>query len=48
MTSGSLSMDFDNDRWPDIYVACDSMPSLLYHNNRNGAFSEKELERGVP
>ncbi len=31
--------DFDNDGWPDIYVANDNMPSYLYHNNRDGTFS---------
>src|SRR5437879_4942414 len=27
------TFDFDDDGWPDIYVACDSMPSILYRNN---------------
>jgi enediyne biosynthesis protein E4 len=39
--------DFDNDSWPDIYVACDSTPSLLFHNNRDGTFTEQGLENGV-
>src|SRR4051794_16666236 len=39
--------DFDNDGWPDIYVACDSTPSLLFHNNHDGTFTEQGLERGV-
>jgi len=38
--------DFDNDGWPDIYVACDSTNSLLYMNNRDGTFREEGLERG--
>src|SRR5262249_3036107 len=33
--------DFDNDGWPDIYVACDSTPSLFFHNNHDGTFSEQ-------
>src|SRR5437773_7668603 len=37
---GAASADFDNDGWPDIYVACDSAPSLLYRNNRDGSFRE--------
>ncbi len=39
--------DFDNDGWPDIYVACDSTRSLLFLNNHDGTFSERGLERGV-
>jgi hypothetical protein len=39
--------DFDNDGWPDIYIACDSTPSLLFINNRDGTFSEQGIERGV-
>jgi hypothetical protein len=36
----SLTADFDHDRWPDIYVACDSTPNLLFHNNQDGTFAE--------
>jgi len=43
----AVAADFDNDGWPDIYVACDSTPSLLFRNNRDGTFSEEGLERGV-
>jgi hypothetical protein len=39
--------DFDNDGWPDIYVACDSTPSLLFRNNHNGTFTEQGLDDGV-
>ncbi len=39
--------DFDNDGWPDIYVACDSTPSLLFRNNHDGTFTEEGLDRGV-
>jgi len=39
--------DFDNDGWPDIYVACDSTPSFLFLNNRDGSFREEGLIRGV-
>src|SRR5581483_6897996 len=42
-----VSADFDNDGWPDIYVACDSTPSLLFLNNHDGTFTEQGLERGV-
>jgi hypothetical protein len=37
---GAASADFDNDGWPDIYVACDEARSLLYHNNHDGTFTE--------
>ena len=43
----AVAADFDNDGWPDIYVACDSTPSLLFRNNHDGTFSEEGLERGV-
>jgi enediyne biosynthesis protein E4 len=31
--------DYDNDGWPDVYVANDTMESYLYHNNRDGTFT---------
>jgi enediyne biosynthesis protein E4 len=43
---GAVAADFDNDGWPDIYVACDSAPSLLYHNNRDGTFREVAVPAG--
>ncbi|HKV61359.1 MAG TPA: CRTAC1 family protein [Candidatus Acidoferrum sp.] len=43
----ALTGDFDNDGWPDIFVACDSTPSLLFHNNHNGTFSEIGVSSGV-
>ncbi len=39
--------DFDNDDFPDLYVACDSTPSLLYHNQKNGTFRDIGLVAGV-
>ena len=42
----AVAADFDNDGWPDIYVACDTAPSLLYHNNHNGTFSEVGVPAG--
>lgn len=44
---GVVAADFDNDGWPDIYVACDMTPSLLYHNLHNGTFEERGAEAGV-
>jgi hypothetical protein len=42
-----LVFDYDNDRWPDVYVSNDSSASLLFHNNGNGTFKEVGLEAGV-
>jgi len=39
--------DFDNDGWPDIYMACDSTPSILYHNNHDGTFTDVAGMSGV-
>jgi enediyne biosynthesis protein E4 len=43
----ATSADFDGDGWPDIYVACDTSPSLLFRNNRDGTFTERGLEAGL-
>jgi len=43
----AVSYDFDNDSWPDIYVAVDSEPSLLFHNNHDGTFEEMAGVAGV-
>jgi hypothetical protein len=43
----AVSADFNNDGWPDIYVACDSTPSFLFRNNHDGTFTESGLDSGV-
>jgi hypothetical protein len=43
---GVLTGDFDNDGWPDIYVANDSTASALYQNKRNGKFVDIAMEAG--
>jgi hypothetical protein len=42
-----VASDVDNDGYPDLYVACDSTPSLLYMNRRDGTFEESGLLAGV-
>ncbi|MGA7107227.1 MAG: CRTAC1 family protein [Terracidiphilus sp.] len=42
-----VAADFDEDGWPDIFVACDSTPSLLFMNNGDGTFREEGVTRGV-
>ncbi|MDQ3802606.1 MAG: CRTAC1 family protein [Acidobacteriota bacterium] len=44
---GVLVADFDNDGWPDVYVANDSAPAALYHNNRDGTFTDIGIEAGA-
>jgi hypothetical protein len=42
-----LSIDVDEDGWPDIFVTCDSTPSFLLMNNHDGTFREEALFRGL-
>jgi enediyne biosynthesis protein E4 len=49
-TSKSLGvtvLDYNNDGWPDIFVANDTQPNKLYRNNRNGTFTEEGMASGV-
>ena len=41
------TLDYNDDGWPDIYVACDSTPSILYRNNRDGTFTDVGVDTGV-
>ncbi len=43
----AVAADFDNDGWPNIFVACDSTPSFYFRNQRDGTFAEEALPRGV-
>ena len=43
---GVLTADFDNDGWPDVYVADDSTASALYQNKKNGKFQDIAIEAG--
>ncbi len=42
----AVSYDLDNDGWPDIYVAVDSQPSILFKNNHDGTFTDIAVETG--
>lgn len=39
--------DYDNDGWPDLFVANDAGPNYLYQNKRNGTFEEVGMLSGV-
>ncbi|MBK5291660.1 MAG: CRTAC1 family protein [Acidobacteriia bacterium] len=44
---GIAVLDYDNDGWPDLFVANDTQPNQLFHNLRNGAFKEEGMMAGV-
>ena len=44
----AVASDFDDDGYPDLFVACDSTPSLLYHNQKNGTFEEIGVAAELP
>jgi len=49
-TSKSLGvaiLDYDNDGWPDLFVANDTQPNKLYRNNGNGTFTDNAMTAGV-
>lgn len=44
---GVIVCDADEDGWPDIVVANDTVRNFFFHNQRNGTFKEKGQETGV-
>jgi hypothetical protein len=44
---GAIWADYDNDGWPDLYVANDAGSNYLYHNNQHGQFEEVGMAQGV-
>ena len=44
---GVSTLDYNRDGWPDIYVACDSTPSILYRNNKDGTFTDVAVDASV-
>lgn len=41
------TLDYNDDGWPDLYIACDSTPAILYRNNRDGTFTDTAADAGV-
>jgi hypothetical protein len=44
---GVAMLDFDQDGWPDLFVANDTQPNKLYRNLRNGKFKDVAVETGL-
>jgi hypothetical protein len=44
---GVAMLDFDQDGWPDLFVANDTQPNKLYRNLRNGKFKDVAVEMGL-
>jgi hypothetical protein len=44
---GVVFGDYDDDGWPDLLVANDAHPNLLFHNEGNGTFTDVAFEAGV-
>lgn len=42
-----ITGDFDGDGWPDVFIACDSTPNILLHNNRDGTFTDAAIPSGT-
>lgn len=46
-TLGIALLDYDNDGWLDLFVANDTEPNKLYHNNHDGTFTDEGIAAGV-
>lgn len=44
---GVATLSYDNDGWPDLFVANDTQPNKLYRNERNGSFTEVGVKAGL-
>lgn len=42
-----VAADFNGDGWTDVYIACDSTPSILFRNNKDATFTDIGAEAGV-
>ena len=44
---GATWGDYDNDGWPDLFVADDATPNHLYRNNHDGTFTDQAMIAGI-
>jgi hypothetical protein len=44
---GIAVIDYNNDNWPDLFVANDTQPNKLYRNKGNGTFTEEAVQAGI-
>ena len=44
---GVALIDYDDDGWPDLFVANDTQPNKLYRNQRNGTFKDVGVAAGI-
>jgi enediyne biosynthesis protein E4 len=44
---GIAVLDYDQDGWPDLFIANDTQPNKLYRNNRDGTFTDEGMAAGV-
>jgi hypothetical protein len=42
-----ITGDYDGDGWPDVFLACDSTPNILLHNNHDGTFTDVAISSGT-
>ena len=47
VATGAVFFDYDNDGWPDLYVGNEFGYSALYHNNRDGTFTNVARRSGT-
>ncbi len=43
----AVAADLNQDGWTDLYVACDSTPSIFFRNNKNSTFTDIATETGI-
>ncbi len=43
----AVAADLNGDGWTDVYIACDSTPSIFFRNNKNGTFTDIATETGI-